>query len=75
MIRLGLIGCGEHIPRAGMRSPGPLQGGPSGEIELAAACDPRLERAQFFCRVTVSRMPTATWTRCWPDINSTPASR
>jgi myo-inositol 2-dehydrogenase / D-chiro-inositol 1-dehydrogenase len=49
MIRLGLIGCGEHsegghaVPLARYKAEHP------GEIELAAACDPRLERAQFFC--------------------------
>jgi myo-inositol 2-dehydrogenase/D-chiro-inositol 1-dehydrogenase len=49
MIRLGLIGCGEHsegghaVPLARYKADHP------GEIELAAACDPRLERAQFFC--------------------------
>jgi len=50
MIRLGLIGCGEHaetghaIPLARYNAEHP------GEIELAAACDIRLERAQNFCR-------------------------
>jgi predicted dehydrogenase len=49
MIRLGLIGCGEHsegghaVPLARYNAEHP------GEIELVAACDPRLERAQFFC--------------------------
>lgn len=49
MIRLGLIGCGEHsegghaVPLARYKAEHP------GEIELAAACDPRPERAQFFC--------------------------
>ncbi len=49
MIRLGLIGCGEHsegghaVPLARYKAQHP------GEIELAAACDPRLERAQHFC--------------------------
>jgi myo-inositol 2-dehydrogenase / D-chiro-inositol 1-dehydrogenase len=50
MIRLGLIGCGEHseighaIPLARYRVAHP------GEIELVAACDPRIDRAQDFCR-------------------------
>jgi myo-inositol 2-dehydrogenase / D-chiro-inositol 1-dehydrogenase len=50
MIRLGLIGCGEHseiahaTPLARYRSQRP------GEIELLAACDLNLERAQTFCR-------------------------
>jgi predicted dehydrogenase len=50
MIRLGLIGCGEHsesghaIPLARYQSAHP------GEVELTAACDLNVERAQFFCR-------------------------
>ena len=50
MIRLGLIGCGEHaegghaIPLARYKAAHP------GEIELTAACDLDLERAQLFCR-------------------------
>jgi predicted dehydrogenase len=50
MLRLGLIGCGEHsesghaIPLARYRFEHP------GEIELSAACDINLERAQLFCR-------------------------
>ncbi|MBS1851572.1 MAG: Gfo/Idh/MocA family oxidoreductase [Acidobacteria bacterium] len=49
MIRLGLIGCGEHaesghaIPLARFLAEHP------GEIELAAACDVQFERAQNFC--------------------------
>jgi predicted dehydrogenase len=49
MIRLGLIGCGEHsenghaIPLARYKSKNP------GQIELAAACDLRFERARGFC--------------------------
>jgi myo-inositol 2-dehydrogenase / D-chiro-inositol 1-dehydrogenase len=50
MIRLGLIGCGEHsesghaIPLARYKAAQPA------EIELAAACDLKGERAQSFCR-------------------------
>lgn len=50
MIRLGLIGCGEHsesghaIPLAKYKSAHPA------EIELAAVCDLKAERAQAFCR-------------------------
>ncbi len=50
MIRLGLIGCGEHsegghaIPLARYKAAHP------DEIELTAACDLNLERAQLFCR-------------------------
>jgi myo-inositol 2-dehydrogenase / D-chiro-inositol 1-dehydrogenase len=48
MIRLGLIGCGEHsegghaVPLARYKAEHP------GEIELTAVCDLRLERAQWF---------------------------
>ncbi len=48
MIRLGLIGCGEHsegghaVPLARYKEEHP------GEIELTAVCDLRLERAQSF---------------------------
>ncbi len=50
MIRLGLIGCGEHselghaIPLARYRLEHP------GEIQLTAVCDLKLERAEAFCR-------------------------
>lgn len=50
MIRLGLIGCGEHsegghaVPLARYKAAHP------GEIELTAACDLNFERAQLFCR-------------------------
>jgi virulence factor len=50
MIRLGLIGCGEHaetghaIPLARYLVTHPDQ------IELTAACDVQLQRAQSFCR-------------------------
>lgn len=50
MIRLGLIGCGEHsegghaLPLARYKVAHP------GEIELTAACDLNLERAQLFCQ-------------------------
>ncbi len=49
MVRLALIGCGEHaevghaIPLARYKADHP------NEVELAAACDIRLERAQSFC--------------------------
>ncbi len=49
MIRLGLIGCGEHsesghaVPLARYKAAHPDQ------IELAAACDLRPERAEGFC--------------------------
>ena len=49
MIRLGLIGCGEHsesghaIPLARYKKEHP------GAIELNAVCDVRLERAELFC--------------------------
>ncbi|MFL6208626.1 MAG: Gfo/Idh/MocA family protein [Pyrinomonadaceae bacterium] len=50
MIRLALIGCGEHsrgshaAPLARYVSERP------GEVELVAACDLKLERAEEFCR-------------------------
>lgn len=50
MIRLGLIGCGEHsenghaIPLARYKAAHP------DEIELAAACDLQIERAQKVCK-------------------------
>src|SRR5216110_1512564 len=50
MIRLGLIGCGEHsesghaIPLARYKSAHPSA------IELTAVCDLRQERAELFCR-------------------------
>jgi predicted dehydrogenase len=50
MLRLGLIGCGEHsesghaVPLARYKAEHP------GEIELSAACDFNLERAEVFCR-------------------------
>ena len=50
MIRLALIGCGEHsesghaIPLARYKAVHPA------EIELAAVCDLKAERAQSFCR-------------------------
>jgi len=49
MIRLGLIGCGEHaegghaVPLARYRAAHP------DEVELTAVCDLRPERAQLFC--------------------------
>jgi len=49
MIRLGVIGCGQHsenghaIPLARYKAANP------GQIELAAACDLRLELAREFC--------------------------
>jgi len=50
MIRLGLIGCGEHS-RGGHAVPlARYQAEHAGEIELAAACDMHLERAENFCK-------------------------
>jgi predicted dehydrogenase len=49
MIRLGLIGCGEHseighaIPLARYMAANPA------EVELSAVCDLRLDRAKLFC--------------------------
>ncbi len=50
MLRLGLIGCGEHsegghaIPLARYKSEHPF------DIELTAACDLNLNQSQLFCR-------------------------
>ncbi|HZP17956.1 MAG TPA: Gfo/Idh/MocA family oxidoreductase [Terriglobales bacterium] len=50
VLRVGLIGCGEHseighaVPWTRYAAERP------GAIELAAVCDMRLERAEFFCR-------------------------
>src|SRR5215813_3337430 len=49
MVKLGLIGCGEHseighaIPLARYKKAHP------GEVELTAACDIQLARAENFC--------------------------
>ena len=50
MIRLGLIGCGEHSEGGHAVPLARYQAAHPGEIELTAACDLNLERAQRFCR-------------------------
>jgi predicted dehydrogenase len=50
MIRLGLIGCGEHSESGHAVPLARYQAAHPGEIELTAACDLNLERAQFSCR-------------------------
>jgi predicted dehydrogenase len=50
MIRLGLIGCGEHSENGHAIPLARYQAAHPDEIELTAACDLNLERAQFFCR-------------------------
>lgn len=50
MIRLGLIGCGEHSEGGHAVPLARYQASHPGEIELTAACDLNLERAQLFCR-------------------------
>lgn len=50
MIRLGLIGCGEHSESGHAIPLARYQAAHPGEIELTAACDLNLERAQFSCR-------------------------
>jgi predicted dehydrogenase len=50
MIRLGLIGCGEHSESGHAIPLARYQAAHPGEVELTAACDLNLERAQFFCR-------------------------
>jgi predicted dehydrogenase len=49
MIRLGLIGCGEHSEIGHAIPLARYKGAHPDEIELTAACDIRLERAQEFC--------------------------
>lgn len=50
MIRLGLIGCGEHAESGHAVPLARYKAAHSFEIELTAACDLNLERAQRFCR-------------------------
>lgn len=50
MLRLGLIGCGEHSEGGHAVPLARYQAAHPGEIELTAACDLNLERAQLFCR-------------------------
>jgi myo-inositol 2-dehydrogenase / D-chiro-inositol 1-dehydrogenase len=50
MIRLGLIGCGEHSESGHAIPLARYQAAHPGEVELTAACDLNLARAQFFCR-------------------------
>ena len=50
MLRLGLIGCGEHAEGSHAVPLARYATEHSGEIHLAAACDLRLERAEEFCR-------------------------
>jgi myo-inositol 2-dehydrogenase / D-chiro-inositol 1-dehydrogenase len=49
MIRLGLIGCGEHSQNAHAVPLARYKAAHPDEIELAGACDLRLGRAQRFC--------------------------
>jgi len=63
MIRVGLIGCGEHseighaVPLARYKAEN------SEHLELTAACDLRKERAQYFCR-------TYGFRRCYADVST-----
>ncbi len=50
MIRLGLIGCGEHSESGHATPLARYKAAHSAEIELTAVCDLKLERAQSFCR-------------------------
>lgn len=50
MIRLGLIGCGEHAETGHAVSLARYRAAHSGLIELTAACDVQLPRAQQFCQ-------------------------
>jgi UDP-N-acetylglucosamine 3-dehydrogenase len=49
MIRLALIGCGEHAETGHAIALARYQSEHPGTIALAAACDIRIERAQRFC--------------------------
>lgn len=50
MIRIGLIGCGEHS-KIGHATPlARYRDKNSGQVELTAACDVKRERAESFCR-------------------------
>jgi predicted dehydrogenase len=49
MIRLGLIGCGEHSEGGHAVPLSRYQAAHPDEIELTGVCDLRLERAQLFC--------------------------
>jgi myo-inositol 2-dehydrogenase / D-chiro-inositol 1-dehydrogenase len=50
MIRLALIGCGEHSESGHAIPLARYKGAHPDEIELAAVCDLKDERAQYFCR-------------------------
>ena len=50
MIRLGLIGCGEHAEVGHAISLARYRSAHADEIELTAACDVRKKRAQHFCQ-------------------------
>ncbi len=50
MLRLGLIGCGEHAEGSHAVPLARYASEHSGEIYLAAACDLQVERAEEFCR-------------------------
>jgi myo-inositol 2-dehydrogenase / D-chiro-inositol 1-dehydrogenase len=50
MIRLALIGCGEHSESGHAVPLARYKALHTDEIELAAACDPMVERAEAFCR-------------------------
>lgn len=50
MIRLAIIGCGEHSESGHAISLARFKNSHPNEIELTAACDVKRERAEFFCR-------------------------
>jgi predicted dehydrogenase len=50
MIRLGIIGCGEHSESGHAISLARFRNSHPNEIELTAACDVKRERAEFFCQ-------------------------
>jgi len=49
MVRLGLIGCGEHSEIGHATPLARYKAAHASEIELTAVCDLKLERAKYFC--------------------------
>src|SRR6185369_12848076 len=49
MVRIGLIGCGEHSEIGHAVPLSRYKGQHAADVELAAVCDLKQERARFFC--------------------------
>jgi len=75
MIRLGLIGCGEHSESGHAIPLARYKAAHSAEIELTAACDLDLERAQFVCRQYGFTSAYRDVDECWRGKNWMAASR